>query len=967
MKTSRALDHPSADTLRAYAAGKLDKSAAAAVLTHLESCFQCCKNMATLSGDQFREQGHAGKGSHTPASNKTLEQYQIIRELGRGGMGVVYLAKDSLMDRLEVLKVVNRQVLDHAGGRERFLREIRSAAKLSHPNIVTAYAAFEIAEVLLLSMEYVDGEDLAKVVKGSGPLSVPIACLYVQQTALGLQHAFEKGMVHRDIKPQNLILTVVGKKRIVKILDFGLAKATRDGQGTDHELTATGMMLGTPHYIAPEQALDAASADIRADIYSLGCTMYFLLTGRAPFEAKSVFELVNATPLDQMRADIPPEIAGIVAKMMAKSPAARYQKPIEVGQALAPFVKPRKTTPVDEVGPEHKPVRQGKDKSAESNTVAPAQFGTIMDRESIIVGPRRQPTQLTRWRLSRRYLITGGIGIGLLFLALALWASGAFGIRKAEEARAGAAAKVELKKNGLAVSAQKVTLEDPKTPPPVPAIDEQPSRREVEAKAREQFNLGEALRQKGAFDAAVTAYREALRLKPDYYDAVIQLGAALCDHKKDYAGAIGVFSKAVEIKPENALGHHHLGVALGNSGASEKAIDAFKQAVRLSPNEARYYSALGQALNQKGALEDAVSAYREAVRLKPDYYEALINLGIVLCDRTKDYAGAITVFGKATELKPKDAVGHHNLGVAFRKSGAWDKAVGAFKQASRLNPKEVRNHWALADALVNVGALEDAVKAYQAVIEINPRVAGPHFSLAWVFGLREKLGPAASSYQEAIRLNPDFAEAHCNLGGILRRTWKPEESLASYRRGHELGSKRPDWSYPSAMWVADAERLVRLAGKRVAIFNNQVQPADAAERVGFAQLCYCSQLYASSARHYEKAFEECPQQATERHYDAGSSAARAGTGQGKDAAALTENERARLRKLALKWLQIDLVNLEKKPHMARSGQLSMRRIDPVLASVRNPAELAKLPAEERKSWQEFWASVDKLLLPRAGE
>src|SRR5262249_47703655 len=150
---------------------------------------------------------------------------EVLRELGRGGMGVVYLARNRRMDRLEVLKVVSRQLTDKSESAERFLREIRSAARLNHNNIVTAYAAPQAGALLLFAMEYVDGEDLARVVQDRGPLPVVNACYYIRQAALGLQHAHEKGMVHRDIKPQNLILAREGRKHLVKILDFGLAKA----------------------------------------------------------------------------------------------------------------------------------------------------------------------------------------------------------------------------------------------------------------------------------------------------------------------------------------------------------------------------------------------------------------------------------------------------------------------------------------------------------------------------------------------------------------------------------------------------------------------------------------------------------------------------------------------------------------------------------------------------------------------
>jgi serine/threonine protein kinase len=270
--------------------------------------------------------------------------YEIVRELGRGGMGVVYLARNKLMGRPEVLKVVGGQLVERPGVRDRFLREVQSAAKLQHRNIVAAYSATRLGESIVLAMEFIDGEDLAKMVKSRGPLPVVHACYFTYQAALGLQHAHERGMVHRDIKPANLIFALEGKKGVVKVLDFGLAKVTIEGQA-DSGLTREGQMLGTPDYIAPEQIRDAQSADIRADIYSLGCTLYYLLTGGPPFRGEHLWDLyqahfsMDANPLNLVRPEVPVELAAVVAKMMAKEPGRRFQTPGDVAQALTPFLK----------------------------------------------------------------------------------------------------------------------------------------------------------------------------------------------------------------------------------------------------------------------------------------------------------------------------------------------------------------------------------------------------------------------------------------------------------------------------------------------------------------------------------------------------------------------------------------------------------------------------------------------------
>jgi serine/threonine protein kinase len=366
--------HPTDEALQAYGLGKLDDALAESVNKHVESCSDCQRRVAELSSDSFLgrlrdAEGRpdspapvksstdglsmlaAGSGLPAPPPASTLPpgladhpDYEITRELGRGGMGVVYLARNKIMGRTEVLKVVSGHLINRRGVVDRFLAEIRNAARLRHPNIVIAYSVLRVGDSLVLAMEHVEGLDLAKMVQARGPLPVAQACNYVHQAALGLQHAHEHGMVHRDIKPSNLMLTRQGNRALIKVLDFGLAKVQSEGS-VDGGLTHEGQMLGTPDYIAPEQISDARRADTRADIYSLGCTLYYLLTGAPPFQGTSLYDILqahnsmDAKPLNLARPEVPVELAALVAKMMAKEPERRFQEPKEVAQALTPFFK----------------------------------------------------------------------------------------------------------------------------------------------------------------------------------------------------------------------------------------------------------------------------------------------------------------------------------------------------------------------------------------------------------------------------------------------------------------------------------------------------------------------------------------------------------------------------------------------------------------------------------------------------
>jgi formylglycine-generating enzyme required for sulfatase activity len=265
-------------------------------------------------------------------------QYVLLDRIGEGGMGEVFQARHRRMERDVALKVIRREKLSSPEAIKRFEREIEAAAKLSHENVVMAYDADQAGDRHFFAMEFVEGTNLAKLVKEKGPLPMDQACDCIRQAALGLQHAFERGMVHRDIKPSNLLLAKGG---VVKILDMGLARLQETPNLVESRITKEGLVIGTPDFLAPEQARNARTADIRADIYALGCTFYYLLCGHSPYPGGTPTEKLLRHTTDPTpavtRADVLPAIEGIVYKMMAKSPEERFQAPAEVAFALQPF------------------------------------------------------------------------------------------------------------------------------------------------------------------------------------------------------------------------------------------------------------------------------------------------------------------------------------------------------------------------------------------------------------------------------------------------------------------------------------------------------------------------------------------------------------------------------------------------------------------------------------------------------
>lgn len=272
--------------------------------------------------------------------------YELLEKLGEGGMGAVYKALHSSLEKIVALKILSKDRLNPQAI-SRFKREMKAVGKLDHPNIVRATDAGEASGDHFLVMEYVEGIDLAELLRRVGPLAAADACELARQTAVGLQHAHQRGLVHRDIKPSNIMLAWSDEHApTVKILDMGLALLSEPAAAMSGELTATGQLMGTLEYMSPEQSLDTHQVDIRADIYSLGATLHKLLCGKAPFSGerfntagKFLVALATETPpsIRTQRNDLPKDLVAIVDRMLARDPAERPATPAEVVQALAPF------------------------------------------------------------------------------------------------------------------------------------------------------------------------------------------------------------------------------------------------------------------------------------------------------------------------------------------------------------------------------------------------------------------------------------------------------------------------------------------------------------------------------------------------------------------------------------------------------------------------------------------------------
>jgi tetratricopeptide (TPR) repeat protein len=782
-------------------------------------------------------------------------RYQVQQLLGGGGMGLVYLADDRIEGRPVVLKFLRDDLLDHPRLVARFQREAAAATRLKHPNIVIVYGAESFGQWPALVMEYVEGTDLARLIEQTAPFPVRMACEIVRQAALGLQYSFERGMVHRDIKPSNLMVNPDGA---VKILDFGLAKMQSE-LCTDPGLTSTGAFLGSVDYMAPEQADDPRRADIRADIYSLGCTFYHLLSGAPPFKG-TTFEVLEAhrrrkpPPLNQRRPEVPAELAALVSTMMAKQPAGRFQTPGQVAEALAPFLE------VEGEGiTSHGPFVRRFGQPAAS-LVAPGKTGDKPLPVSAAAGSDRSTI---RRRLLRRALATAAVVILAALAGLAIYR---WSILKGELVIETDLPNAEIfvlqdgKRVATILTGQTKRIElDPGRYELAPASGDAGLRFSTETLVLRRWDRIDVSvrRVSDQPDALFAKYLGFIRrigftkgAVDARYDRRPSDDRTVTTWTKEWITNMVNSNKWVEYF-RSADSRYTLGVLFARHGWMEWAIEFFELAIAARPGDADALFNLGVALGKQGRLADAIADFREVVRLQPDAVDVHMALGLSLADHG-DLDEALSEVRTAVRIRPVDADSWYNLGIVLRDRGQPTQAIDAFAQAIRIDPEmadahALRGHVLVAlgrrweaDAerreairlrgvavaqnnrgieLAEMGHTEEAIGAFRKAIRIQPEFIEARNNLGVTLFGCEEVGAAIAELTEALRLQPGPAAVHLNLGIALKRIGAGREAEPFYREAVRLqpniDTSRPCWARsPAAVENEPSRRFPGLRGPR---------------------------------------------------------------------------------------------------------------------------------------------------------
>jgi tetratricopeptide (TPR) repeat protein/predicted Ser/Thr protein kinase len=725
-------------------------------------------------------------------------RYRILKRLGSGGMGSVYLAQDTQLDRKVALKVPHFTEDDGPEILARFQREARAAATVQHPGICPVYDVGEINGTHYLAMAYIEGQSLKEMVADGHALPQRQAAELVCQLALALEEAHRRGIIHRDLKPTNVLLNQRGEP---VILDFGLARRLN---AESVRLTRTGAVLGTPAYMPPEQVTgDLNAVGPRSDIYSLGVILYELLTGRVPYEgplAAIVGRLLieEPTPPSKLRRDLDPRLEAACLKAMAKKPQDRFASMTEFAAALDGYIQATGGSGSSS-GVRRPPVRTPTP-SAPSLQPGPGPVRLPVGGAAAPRPSRPVPVPQPGWREAAPKEPLGGGFAGLiiaLLIALLLGAVLVFLIVRYAPTLFGAGRTNGTE--GTEANAGQPTREAQGGPPggkaPPTKFDQglDALRRNDFASAVVLFNAvlqadprnapalhkrGFAHMQQADYDQALADLNASLQLDPNQIEALNDRGVAFTD-RAEYDNALADFDAALRIDSKYAPALANRGLVYGIKRDFERALAECREAVALDPKLSRAYSNRGYVHMQMGQFDLALRDADEAVRLDPKSARALRFRGLIHVAR-KDYDQAIAEYDKALQVDPKHVQAYHVRGGAYRAKKEYGRALEDFTEAIRLAPKYPQAYLARADTYRLMQEFDKALDDCTRAIALAPSQARGYLTRGNLYYAKEDYEQAVADFTAAIVHEPSNADAYNARGNAHRAQKDVDSALRDY-------------------------------------------------------------------------------------------------------------------------------------------------------------------------------------------
>ena len=917
--------------------------------------------------------------------------YDIQGILGRGGMGVVYRARHVRLNRLVALKMLLAGAHARPQDRERFQREAEAVARLRHPNVVQIYDVGDSEGRPYFTMELVEGGSLAQQLAGM-PQPARQAAALVATLAQAMQAAHQAGIVHRDLKPANVLLTSDGTP---KISDFGLARCLEGGAG----LTQSGAIVGTPSYMAPEQARGNTPAlGPAVDVYALGAILYELMTGGPPFRAETavatMLQVLGEDPVRPARlnAKVPRDLEIICLKCLHKDARRRYTSAAALAEDLQRFLHGEAIAARPE-GRLERLIRTVRRRSTLVATLtgslllAAALAGSGLWLHLERAAKDRAQEQLDRLDQERREREFAA-RLDAIHMSRVAVVNGRY-YRGPNKARADRQYEAAFREVGFAdvhddpaLVAKRVQASNIR-PALVAALDDWAVCATQTADAR---RLGWILDVARRADDDSTGISQRLRDPAVWQDRAaldelavaapvtklpVHLLVTLGESLREAGGDAVPFLKAVQQEhPSDFWANFTLGLALSGKGQGE-SLRFFQAALAARPGSAIVYNCVGCALMETRRTDEAIEYFQRALGLEPEFALAHTNLGIAL-DAKGERDNAIDHYHQALRSDPRLADAHFSLGIALDASGQKDEAIACFQQAIDCDPQFADALNDLGIALAKKGRLRGAIDHFRQALRIDPNSTDAHCNLGLALTQRGEPDKAIDQFQQALRINPKLAQAEGDLGRALLMVGRFRDAQAATRRCLDLlpanDLRRTDYKEQ----LGRCDNLLALEPRLPAILRGEIKPAEVSECLRWVELCRFKKQYACAARLYADAFVAQQQLADDlgsgHRYNAACAATLAGCGRGEDAAQLTETERTRWRAQARQWLRTDLTAwgkvLDHAPAKARDqlrGMVAHWLDDPDLTGVRDKEDLARLPEEEHKEWVRFWFEVDALL------
>ncbi len=799
-------------------------------------------------------------------------RYEILGVLGQGGMGAVYKARDRELDRLIALKVIRPELATDPAILQRFKQELILARNITHKNVVRIYDLGEADGIRFISMEYVDGEDLRTLLRRQGKLGAKEAIAVVEQVCRALDCAHSEGVIHRDLKPQNIMRDKHGR---IVVMDFGLARSLGDTG-----LTQTGAIIGTLEYMSPEQAL-GSTLDQRSDIFSVGLIFYELLTGKAPYGADTAIASLMKRTREEARsasdvdASVPRSLSAIVGRCLEREPANRYHSAVELLQQLTtwesnPDISPEMLSKMIAHPVVHRSRFSldlpGKSWMWIAGAVLVAVLATFAGRALL----RRIGTSSGETAGEMAQGIPS-LQQGKYVAILPLKQVGdekALGYVADGIAEALAAKLFQLKEVHLTSSdaVEKAMAKDKDKDLPLSRLARELGVNLV-LQGMVQGN-SERLRVTLSLDDATTGKRvwsqefpgtagDVLVLEDQIY-ATVATALALKPSGEEQArvGAHpteNVKAYDLYLQGRNVLRNSH------DVDGIRPAVTLFEQAIDKDPNFALAYTGLADSsLRMYSANKESIWAQKatlsaqQAERLSNNLPEVHLSLGSVY-SATGKYTQAVTELKRALELAPNSEEAYRNLGDAYKASGQSNEAIASYQKAVGANSYNWLNHLALGKAYFEFGENAKALVEFQKVTELAPENPMGYGDVGSVYLREGKWNEAIPHYQKALSISPD-SPTYSNLGTAYFWLKRYDESVAMYQKATEMTPNNEElfgnlgdaqrWSGHSEQAAAAYDQAISLAFQQL-----QVNPRSAGT-MGDLALCYAKKGDASNAQQY---------------------------------------------------------------------------------------------------------------------